>query len=158
MSKPRRRGSDADLKAIAARSEQHAMDLVVQRYRQRLQWHALCIVKDRQEAADAVQDVFIKAMKERRFWEDEFEIRAWLFRVTTNLCYNIVRAKKRRSGILAAMPEEQVDELMQMVADEHGLKMSDVFKTASGATPSMVRMPTPLSHPARRPRPPASSS
>ena len=93
MSKPRRRGSDADLKAIAARSEQHAMDLVVQRYRQRLQWHALCIVKDRQEAADAVQDVFIKAMKERRFWEDEFEIRAWLFRVTTNLCYNIVRDK-----------------------------------------------------------------
>lgn len=107
MSKPRRRGSDADLKAIAARSEQHAMDLVVQRYSQRLQWHALCIVKDRQEAADAVQDVFIKAMKERRFWQEEFEIRAWLFRVTTNLCYNIVRDKKRRSGILAAMPEEQ---------------------------------------------------
>ena len=104
MSKPRRRGSDADLKAIAARSEQHAMDLVVQRYSQRLQWHALCIVKDRQEAADAVQDVFIKAMKERRFWQEEFEIRAWLFRVTTNLCYNIVRDKKRRSGILAAAP------------------------------------------------------
>ena len=37
------------------------------------------------------------------------------------------------SSTTAAMPEEQVDELMQMVADEHGLKMSDVFKTASGA-------------------------
>merc|ERR1719335_1843574 len=36
------------------------------------------------------------------------------------------------SSTTAAMPEEQVDELMQMVADEHGLKMSDVFKTASG--------------------------
>merc|ERR1719502_569122 len=41
------------------------------------------------------------------------------------------------SSTTAAMPEEQVDELMQMVADEHGLKMSDVFKTASGATPGM---------------------
>merc|ERR1719224_231886 len=37
------------------------------------------------------------------------------------------------SSTTAAMPEEQVDELMQMVADEHGLKMNDVFKTASGA-------------------------
>lgn len=36
------------------------------------------------------------------------------------------------SSTTAAMPEEQVDELMQMVADEHGLKMSDVFKSASG--------------------------
>merc|ERR1719284_1069902 len=42
------------------------------------------------------------------------------------------------SSTTAAMPEEQVDELMQMVADEHGLKMSDVFKTASGATPGQA--------------------
>merc|ERR1719247_1807319 len=38
------------------------------------------------------------------------------------------------SSTTAAMPEEDVDTLMQMVADEHGLKMSDVFKTANGAT------------------------
>ncbi len=108
MSQPRRKGSDPDLKAIAAKHPSRAMDLAVQRYSSRLTWHAFCIVKDRQEAADVVQDVFIKAMREHRFWDEEFEIRAWLFRVTTNLCYNIVRDKKRRSGILAAMPEEQV--------------------------------------------------
>merc|ERR1719201_711052 len=33
------------------------------------------------------------------------------------------------SSTTAAMPEEQVDELMQMVADEHGLKMNEVFKS-----------------------------
>ena len=37
------------------------------------------------------------------------------------------------SSTTGQMPEEQVDELMQMVADEHGLKMADVFKTANGA-------------------------
>merc|ERR1719201_2170388 len=36
------------------------------------------------------------------------------------------------SSTTAAMPEEQVDELMQMVADEHGLKMGDVFKSPLG--------------------------
>mmetsp|Transcript_71493 Transcript_71493/g.141757 ORF Transcript_71493/g.141757 Transcript_71493/m.141757 type:complete len:100 (-) Transcript_71493:474-773(-) len=39
------------------------------------------------------------------------------------------------SSTTAAMPEEQVDELMQMVADEHGLKMSDEFKKASTVAP-----------------------
>jgi len=39
------------------------------------------------------------------------------------------------SSTTAAMPEEQVDELMQMVADEHGLKMSDEFKQASTLAP-----------------------
>merc|ERR1719331_757325 len=34
------------------------------------------------------------------------------------------------SSTTGVMPEEQVDSLMQMVADEHGLKMSDVFKSA----------------------------
>ena len=34
----------------------------------------------------------------------------------------------------AIMPEEQVDSLMQQVADEHGLKMADEFGTAAGTT------------------------
>jgi len=33
------------------------------------------------------------------------------------------------SSTTAAMPEGDVDTLLQMVADEHGLKMSEVFKT-----------------------------
>jgi len=35
------------------------------------------------------------------------------------------------SSTTGAMPEEEVDTLMQMVADEHGLKMADVFGKAS---------------------------
>mmetsp|Transcript_29567 Transcript_29567/g.90686 ORF Transcript_29567/g.90686 Transcript_29567/m.90686 type:complete len:141 (+) Transcript_29567:626-1048(+) len=38
------------------------------------------------------------------------------------------------SSTTAAMPEEEVDTLMQMVADEHGLKMAENFSaTAPGA-------------------------
>ena len=37
------------------------------------------------------------------------------------------------SSTTAAMPEGEVDTLMQMVADEHGLKMADTFGAASAA-------------------------
>ena len=42
------------------------------------------------------------------------------------------------SSTTAAMPEGDVDTLMQMVADEHGLKMADTFGNAAAgavATP-----------------------
>ena len=104
----RRGNSDADLKELAVRDRDQAMDLVVERYRARLVHHAFGIVKDQEVARDAVQEVFIKAMRERRFFDRDFEMRAWLFRVTRNLCFNIVRDRRRRSGILANMPEESV--------------------------------------------------
>ena len=37
------------------------------------------------------------------------------------------------SSTTTTMPEEEVDTLMQMVADEHGLKMKDVFQAAAGS-------------------------
>ena len=99
--------SDQDIKTLAARQPKAAYDLVVQRYQARLEHHAAGIVKDRQEARDAVQEVFIKAMREDRFFNEDFEVRAWLFRVTSNLCYNIIRDKRRRSGILANMGDRR---------------------------------------------------
>lgn len=103
-----RRDSDRDLHELALVDRKTAMDRTVQRYRAGLERHARGIVKDPQEARDAVQEVFIKAMRETRFFDDEFKIRAWLYRVTTNLCFNVVRDRRRRGGILANMPEESV--------------------------------------------------
>ena len=52
--------SEDDIKQLAASNPQAAMDLVVQKYRERLFYHALYIVKDWEEAYDAVQEVFIR--------------------------------------------------------------------------------------------------
>ncbi len=97
---------DTMLKDLAIRDRRGAMEVVVEQFRDRLYQHAFFIVKDPQEAYDAVQEVLIKAMREPRFFNPDFHIKAWLFRVTSNLCYNIVRDRRRRSGILESMPNE----------------------------------------------------
>ena len=97
---------DAEIKAIAKKNMPWAVELIVEKYRARLYYHALCIVKDPQEAYDAVQEVFIKALREERFFNDDFQMKAWLFRVTSNLCYNIIRDKKRRRQLLNLREEE----------------------------------------------------
>ena len=52
------------------------MEMVIQKYREPLYFHARYIVKDHQEAYDVVQEVFIKAMREQRLFNDEFKIKA----------------------------------------------------------------------------------
>lgn len=95
--------NDEDLKRLALRNRRAAIDVLVRRYRDRLLHHALYVVKDYQEAVDVTQEVFIKAMREARLFDADFKVKAWLFRVTSNLCFNIVRDRRRRGNILDAM-------------------------------------------------------
>ena len=98
--------ADLDIKTLALKSRPQAFENLVTRYRARLYRHALCIVKEPEAAWDATQEVFVKAMKERRIFDGDFQVKAWLFRVTSNLCYNVVRDRNRRQRLLNKREEE----------------------------------------------------
>ncbi len=115
------RWEDADLKRLAKENRRLAVELVVRKYRSKLYYHALCIVRNPQEAYDAVQEVFIKALREPRFFTEDFQMKAWLFRVTSNLCFNVIRDKKRRNGLLTSRRDEAAPQHVPMSASEHVL-------------------------------------
>lgn len=100
---------DDEIKRVARSDRRAAADLLVRRYRDALFHHAAWIVKDWEEAVDVAQEVFIKAMREPRFFEPDFKMKAWLYRVTSNLCFNLVRDRRRRSAILETVPRDTAD-------------------------------------------------
>lgn len=126
--------SEEDFKALARQDARVAMDMVIRRYRERLYYHALYIVKSQDEAYDIVQEVFIRALREPRFFDEDFRIRAWLFRVTSNLCFNQVRDRNRRGAILDAAPREDASHANQLEAVFEGEQRGEVMSAMDKLT------------------------
>jgi RNA polymerase sigma-70 factor (ECF subfamily) len=60
------------------------------------------ILDDREEARDVTQDVFIKAFSSPPEAVGEVKLRAWLYRVATNACFNVVRGRRPSGGLAEA--------------------------------------------------------
>ncbi|MEE2829741.1 MAG: RNA polymerase sigma factor [Myxococcota bacterium] len=112
---------------VARTDRDRAFDLLVRKYRDRIYYHALYICKDSEEAFDVAQDVFVRAYHESRLFQEDFRAKAWLFRVCTNRCYNIVRDKNRRRGILERIGKQspQLSESHQAITTVLEKEMSD---------------------------------
>jgi RNA polymerase sigma-70 factor (ECF subfamily) len=126
---------DEDIKILARADRRRGIDLIVRKYRERILHHALYVLKDYQEAFDVTQEVFIKAMREPRFFDAEFKMKAWLFRVTSNLCFNIVRDRRRRSNILDSMPkmrELEADQFEMLFTDERQKRILEAMDRLTG--------------------------
>lgn len=71
------------------------LEELVQRYETTLFRAALAILKNPQEAEDAVQDAFLRYLEKRPELRDEGHARAWLLTVCANGCKSRLRAVKR---------------------------------------------------------------
>jgi RNA polymerase sigma-70 factor (ECF subfamily) len=85
---------DAALVARAQSGDDHAFEELVRRYRNdvfALNYHFL---RNREEAWDISQEVFIKAYRSLRHFRGEASIKTWLLRIAANRCKDVF--KKRR--------------------------------------------------------------
>jgi RNA polymerase sigma-70 factor (ECF subfamily) len=62
--------------------------------------YARCVrlLRRRDAARDVTQEVFFRCLRERRGLRPGRELLAWLYRVATNLCLNLLRAEAIRRG------------------------------------------------------------
>ena len=63
------------------------------------------LVRDREDARDVAQDVFLKAFKRIPQIEGDLHLWAWLYRVTVNTCWDHLRAAGRRPALMADADE-----------------------------------------------------
>lgn len=68
---------------------------IVESYSLSLLKTAYAILRNTQDAEDAVQETFLKLIKKQPFFKDKNHEKAWLLRVTINNAKNILRFSKR---------------------------------------------------------------
>ena len=78
-----------DHSAFAALAEQHRRELHVHCYR---------MLASFDEAEDAVQETFLKAWRGRSGFDGGSQFRAWLYRIATNVCLDMLRHSSRRTS------------------------------------------------------------
>lgn len=76
-----------------------AFNLLVLRYQDTVYNVTYRILRDPEAAADAAQDTFIKAFQRLETYQGG-NFRAWLLRVATNICLNLLRSLKSHTVIL----------------------------------------------------------
>ncbi len=95
------------------------------------------ILGDREEAKDLTQEVFIKAFAQLPQQGEDLKLRAWLYRVATNACFNALRTRRRPEGgegvaleeLPAARDEFQRAQDAALIEQSLG-EMSERYRTA----------------------------
>lgn len=101
--------SDSELVHDALAGDMSAFAEMYDRYADRLNTYCFAMLRDRDDAADAVQDTFVKAATKLGQLKDGTKLRSWLFSIARNEAH--ARGRQRaRSAPVADLSETLVDE------------------------------------------------
>jgi len=76
--------------------KEHAFNLIVNEYQERLYWHIRKIVIIHDDADDVLQNTFIKVWKGLDNFRADSKIYTWLYRIATNEAISFLQKKKKR--------------------------------------------------------------
>ncbi len=105
-------------------STEHGVGIadIVQAYSAGILRLAYAYLKNRADAEDIAQEVFIAYLRKRPRFDSEAKRKAWMFKVAANKCRNVLRsAWNRRTEIpdgISSMPEEDIKALTALLGLE----------------------------------------
>ena len=80
----------------ARAGDEHAFAALTDPYRRELQLHCYRILGGVQDAEDALQETLLSAWRALESFEERSSLRAWLYRIATNRCLNMLRDSAKR--------------------------------------------------------------
>lgn len=127
---------DRDLVAKAARGNVDAYNLLVSRWEKRVFNYILRLVRNREDALDLAQDVFLKAYQNLGKLDDAGRFAPWLYRIAHNESFSLLRRKRPDREEL---PDDQDPSVLLDSGPRHSSAMLPV-ETAIAVSRAMERL------------------
>lgn len=86
-------------------TDERSFDELARRHRRELHVHCYRMLASFDEAEDAVQDTFLRAWRARDTFDGSTLVRAWLYRIATNVCLDQLRQRGRRPTAASSYAE-----------------------------------------------------
>lgn len=96
------------------RKEPENIDYIVSAYSDLLYRTGIMLLKNRQDAEDAVQEALLRYIKKAPAFADSEREKAWLLRVMINLCKDMLRYQSRRKFV----PLEEIEDIYSGEEDD----------------------------------------
>jgi RNA polymerase sigma-70 factor, ECF subfamily len=135
--------SDDDLLWRYASGDAAAARALTLRHSPRLLALARRMLGDPAEAEDVTQEAMLRLWRIAPDWRPgEAGVRAWLYRVASNLCLDRLRRRRERTGDAPEIADESATPLERLVRDER----ARALRQALGALPERQRLAIVLRH------------
>jgi RNA polymerase sigma-70 factor (ECF subfamily) len=85
-----------DLMARIVKGDNDAFEILVNRHQTSVLNLIYRFIGDRTQAKDLAQEVFIRVWKNAKNYEPKAKFTTWLYRITANLCFNELKASRRK--------------------------------------------------------------
>jgi RNA polymerase sigma-70 factor, ECF subfamily len=98
---------------------------LVRRYQNRVYNAAFRILGSKDEAEEVTQDTFLRVHQGLDRFREQASFSSWIFRITHNLCVDLVRAKQRKTGLKVVSFDPQSTQ-----SEEEGFDSNSVSQIA----------------------------
>src|SRR5205085_10106612 len=85
--------------------DESAFAALAERHRRELHVHCYRMLASFDEAEDAVQETMLRAWRGREGFDGDSLFRAWLYRIATNVCLDVLRRRSRRLTAVRSLAE-----------------------------------------------------
>lgn len=100
----------------SSETRHQAFRQLVDKYKERVYWHARKIVIDHDDADDVTQETFIKVYKALSNFREAAQLYTWIYRITTNEALNLLKKKQKRQ---ADSLDDVYEELAKTIDSDH---------------------------------------
>lgn len=103
-----RRDDDRELVRLAKQENKEAFEILVKRHQGRVFAVASGILRNKEDVEDVAQQVFVKAYFSLKRFDQRAAFSTWLYKITVNECWDVLRKKKSRPLLFETeLSEEQ---------------------------------------------------